>query len=134
MLSCTDSVYAVKLHWLDIFLLYTVNDRDIVFFFFWYVANHSNFVDFTSRALFYIMTSLPTFIKVGGNPAILEKQAVNVFILAFLWTVDFIQLVTFCDFKKMRIQKLLNRVEKYRWIFLWTTRHKGKWFFFKILH
>ena len=37
-----------------------------------------------------------------------------------------------CDFKKMRIQKLLNRVEKYRWIFLWTTRHKGKWFFFKI--
>ena len=30
-----------------------------------------------------------------------------------------------CDFKKMRIQKLLNRVEKYRWIFLWTTQHKG---------
>jgi hypothetical protein len=37
-----------------------------------------------------------------------------------------------CDLKKMRIQKLLNRVEKYRWIFLWTTRHKGKWFFFNI--
>jgi hypothetical protein len=35
-----------------------------------------------------------------------------------------------CDFKKMRIQ--INRVEKYRWIFLWTTRHKGKWFFFNI--
>jgi hypothetical protein len=34
----------------------------------------------------------------------------------------------------MRIQKLLNRVEKYRWIFLWTTRHKGKWFFFNIFH
>jgi hypothetical protein len=30
-----------------------------------------------------------------------------------------------CDFKKMRIQKLLNRVEKYRWIFLWTTRQKN---------
>ena len=80
------------------------------------------------------MTSPPTFVKVGKNPAILEKQAVNVFILAFLWTVDFFQLVTFCDFKKMRIQKLLNRVEKYRWIFLWTTRHKGKWFFFNIFH
>ena len=37
-----------------------------------------------------------------------------------------------CDFKKMRIQKLLNRVEKYRWIFLWTTRHNGKWFFLNI--
>jgi hypothetical protein len=82
MLSCTDSVYAVKLHWLDIFLLYTVNDRDIVFFFFWYVANHSNFVDFTSRALFYIMTSLPAFVKFGKTPAtqnlVLEQYAVKI--------------------------------------------------------
>jgi hypothetical protein len=30
-----------------------------------------------------------------------------------------------CDFKKMRIQKLLNRVEKYRWIFLWTSHRPG---------
>ena len=65
----------------------------------------------------------------ASNHIILEKQAVNMFILAFLRTVDFFQLLTFCDFKKMRIQKLLNRVEKYRWIFLWTSRHKGKWFF-----
>jgi hypothetical protein len=30
---------------------------------------HSYFVDFTSRAPFYIMTSLPAFIKVGKTPA-----------------------------------------------------------------
>ena len=30
---------------------------------------HSYFVDFTSRALFYIMTSLPAFVKVGKTPA-----------------------------------------------------------------
>ena len=41
---------------------------------------HSYFVDFTSHALFYIMTSLPAFVKVGKTPAILEKQAVNMFI------------------------------------------------------
>ena len=30
---------------------------------------HSYFVDFTSRALFHIMSSLPTFVKVGKTPA-----------------------------------------------------------------
>ena len=29
-LSCTDSILAVKLYWLDKFLLYAVNDQDIV--------------------------------------------------------------------------------------------------------
>ena len=46
------------------------------------MANHSNFVDFTSRALFYIMTSLPAFIKVGKTPAtqnlVLEQYAVKI--------------------------------------------------------
>jgi hypothetical protein len=40
-------------------------------------------VDFTSRALFYIMTSLPALVNVGKTPAILEKQVVNMFMLAF---------------------------------------------------
>ena len=95
---------------------------------------HSYFIDFTLHVLFYIMMSLPAFVKVGKTLDILEKQAVNMFILAFLWTVDFFQLLTFCDLKKIRIQKLLYRVEKYRWLFVWTTRHKGKWFFFNIFH
>jgi hypothetical protein len=34
---------------------------------------------------------VPAFVKVGKTPANLEKQAVNMFILAFLWTVDFFQ-------------------------------------------
>jgi hypothetical protein len=42
------------------------------------------------------MTSLPAFVKVGKTPANLEKQAVNMFNLAFLGTVDFFQLLTFC--------------------------------------
>ena len=57
---------------------------------------HLYFVNFTSHALFYIMTSLPAFVKVGKTPANLEKQAVNMFNLAFLGTVDFFQLLTFC--------------------------------------
>jgi hypothetical protein len=48
------------------------------------IANHSNFIDFTSHTHFYIMASLPAFVKAGENPAILEKQAVNMFILVFL--------------------------------------------------
>ena len=102
------------------------------------MANHSNFVHTRISSITRIS---PTLVfrrfyvtrTAASNHIILEKQAVNMFILAFLWTVDFFQLLTFCDFKKMRIQKLLNRVVKYRWIFLWTTRHKGKWFFFNIL-
>jgi hypothetical protein len=43
---------------------------------------HSYFVDFTSHALFYIMTSLPAFIKVGKTPAtqnlVLEQYAVKI--------------------------------------------------------
>ena len=43
---------------------------------------HSYFVDFTSRALFYIMTSLPTFVKVGKTPAtqslVLEQYVVKI--------------------------------------------------------
>jgi hypothetical protein len=30
-LSCTGSIWAVKLHWLDKFLLYTVTDQNIAF-------------------------------------------------------------------------------------------------------
>jgi hypothetical protein len=60
------------------------------------------------------MTSLPACIKVGKTPAT-QNLALEQY-----------ELLTFYDFKKMRIQKLLNRVEKYRCIFLWTTRHKGK--------
>ena len=43
---------------------------------------HSYFVDFTSHTLFYIMTSLPAFIKVGKTPAtqnlVLEQYAVKI--------------------------------------------------------
>ena len=43
---------------------------------------HSYFVDFTSHALFYIMTSCPAFIKVGKTPAtqnfVLEQYAVKI--------------------------------------------------------
>jgi hypothetical protein len=85
----------------------------------------------THTFLHYDVTS--SLHKSWENQIILEKQAVNMFILVFLWTFDFFQLLTFCDLK-MWIQKLLNRVEKYRWIFLWTTWHKGKWFFFNIFH
>jgi hypothetical protein len=46
------------------------------------MANHSNFVDFMSRSLFYIMTSLPAFLKVGKTPAtqnlVLEQYAVKI--------------------------------------------------------
>ena len=47
-------------------------------------ASHSNFVHtcISSRALFYIMTSLPAFIKVGKTPAtqnlVLEQYAVKI--------------------------------------------------------
>jgi hypothetical protein len=75
------------------------------------------------------MTSLPAFIKVGKIPAtqnlVLEQYAVKIG-NSTLFLYDKILIYHDCDFKKMRIQKLLNRVEKYRWIFLWTTRHKGK--------
>jgi hypothetical protein len=36
---------------------------------------HSYFVDFTSHALFYIMTSFPAFVKVGGNPCYLGETS-----------------------------------------------------------
>ena len=43
---------------------------------------HSYFVDFTLYALFYIMTSLPAFVKVVKTPAIqnlaLEQYAVKI--------------------------------------------------------
>jgi hypothetical protein len=75
------------------------------------------------------MTSLPAFVKVGKTPATqnlaLEKYAVKIG-KSTLFLYDKILIYHDCDFKKMRIQKLLNRVEKYRWIFLWTTQHKGK--------
>ena len=79
------------------------------------MANHSNFVDFTSHALFHIMTSLPAFIKVGEIPAtqnlVLEQYAVKIG-NSTLFLYDKILLYHDCDFKKMKIQKLLNRVEK----------------------
>jgi hypothetical protein len=31
ILSCADSLWAVKLHWLDKFLLYTVTDKNMAF-------------------------------------------------------------------------------------------------------
>ena len=76
---------------------------------------HPYFVDFTSHALFYIMTSLPAFIKVGKTPATqnfaLEQYTVKIG-NSTLFLYDKILIYHDCDFKKMRIQKLLNRVEK----------------------
>ena len=46
------------------------------------IRPHLYFVDFTSHTLFYIMTSLPAFIKVGKTPAtqnlVLEQYAVKI--------------------------------------------------------
>jgi hypothetical protein len=78
-------------------------------------------------ALFVIVANC--VVKVGKTPATqnlaLEKYAVKIG-KSTLFLYDKILIYHDCDFKKMRIQKLLNRVEKYRWIFLWTTRHKSK--------
>ena len=81
---------------------------------------HSYFVDFTSRAHFYIMTSLPAFIKVGKTPAtqnlVLEQYTVKIG-NSTLFLYDKILIYHDCDFKKMRIKKLLNRVEKIvKWV------------------
>ena len=66
---------------------------------------------------FYVTTSLPSFIKVGKTPAIqnlvLEQYAVKID-NSTLFLYDKILIYHDCDFKKTRIQKLLNRVEKYR--------------------
>jgi hypothetical protein len=61
------------------------------------------------------MTSLPAFIKVGKTPAtqnlVLEQYAVKIG-NSTLFLYDEILIYHDCDLKKMRIQKLLNRVEK----------------------
>ena len=64
---------------------------------------HSYFVDFTSHALFYIMTSLPAFIKVGKTPAtqnpVLEQYAVKID-NSTLFLYDKILIYHDSDFKK----------------------------------
>jgi hypothetical protein len=74
---------------------------------------HSYFVDFTSLALFYIMTSLPAFIKVGKTPVtqnlVFEQYVVKIG-NSMLFLYDRILIYHDCDFKKMRIQKLLTNL------------------------
>ena len=72
---------------------------------------HSYFVDFTSRAPFYIMTSLPAFIKVGKTPAtqnfVLEQYAVKIG-NSTLFLYDKILIYHDCDFKKNEDSKIVK--------------------------